>query len=105
MGKLLISLTIGVIAGIIDIIPMFYQKLDRYAIISAFIQWVIAAFIITHIQFGVGGWLKGLIIAVLMALPIITLVMKADVKSVIPILAMSVILGSLVGFAADRFIK
>lgn len=105
MGKLLLSLIIGIIAGVIDIIPMFLQKLDRYSIISAFIQWIIVAFVITHIQFGVGGWLKGLIIAVLMGLPIIVLVMKTDAKSAIPILVMSVILGSLVGFAADRIIK
>lgn len=105
MRKLFITLIIGVIAGIIDIVPMFIQKLDRYSIISAFLQWVIVAFIITHIQFGVGGWLKGLIIAVLMALPIVVLLMKADAKSVIPILVMSVILGSFVGFATDRFIK
>lgn len=105
MSKLLLSLIIGVAAGIIDIVPMIFQKLDRYSIISAFIQWVVVAFVITHIHFGVEGWLKGLIIAVLMALPIIALVMKTDVKSAIPILVMSVILGSLVGFAADRFIK
>lgn len=105
MGKLLISLIIGIVAGIIDIIPMIFQKLDRYSIISAFIQWVIVVFVITHIEFGVEGWLKGLIVAVLMALPIIVLVMKTDTKSVIPILIMSVILGSLTGFAADRLIR
>lgn len=105
MGKLLISLIIGIIAGIIDIIPMFIQKLDKYSIISAFLQWVIVAFVITHIQFGAGGWLKGLIIAVLMALPIVVLVLKTDAKSAVPILVMSAILGSLVGFTADKFIK
>ncbi len=105
MGKLFISLIIGIIAGIIDIIPMFLQKLDRYSIISAFIQWVIVAFVITHIQFGVGGWLKGLIIAVLMALPIIVLVMKTDAKSVIPILIMCAVLGSLIGFIGDRYVR
>lgn len=105
MGKFLLSLLIGAAAGIIDIVPMIFQKLDRYSIISAFIQWVVAAFVITHIHFGVEGWLKGLIIAILMALPIIILVMKTDAKSAVPILVMSVILGSLIGFAADRFIK
>lgn len=104
MEKILITLIIGIIAGTIDIIPMFLQKLDRYSIISAFIQWVVAAFIISNIQFGIGGWLKGLIVGVLMALPIIVLVMKDDIKSAVPILVMSIVLGSLVGFASERFI-
>ena len=105
MGKILLVLILGAAAGIIDIIPMILQKLDRYSIISAFIQWVAAAFVITHIQFGVESWLKGLIVAVLMALPVIVLVMKNDVKSVMPILVMSAILGSVVGLVGDRVIK
>jgi hypothetical protein len=103
MSRLLISLIIGVAAGIIDIVPMFFQKLDKYSIISAFIQWVVVAFVVTHIQFGVEGWLKGLIVAVLMALPVVVLVVKTDAKSAVPILIMSVVLGSLVGFIGDKY--
>ncbi|MCX8129717.1 MAG: hypothetical protein N3I35_06410 [Clostridia bacterium] len=105
MGRIIFSLVIGVVAGIIDIIPMFLQKLDKYAILSAFVQWIILGFIITHIQFGVEGWLKGLIVSVLLALPIIILVMKTDFKSIFPILVMSGILGSLVGFIGDKYVK
>lgn len=105
MNKLLLSLIIGVIAGIIDIIPMFLQKLDKYSIMSAFIQWVIVTFVITHIQFGIEGWLKGLIVAVLMALPIVILVAKTDLKSAIPILIMCIILGSIVGIISNKLIK
>ncbi len=104
MGKIYFTLIAGVLAGTVDIVPMIFQKLDKYSIISAFIQWMVAAFVITHIQFGIDGWLKGLIVAVLMALPIIVLVMKTDVKSAVPILAMSIVLGSLVGFIGDKVI-
>ncbi len=103
MGKLLLVLIIGIIAGIVDIIPMILQKLDKYSIISAFVQWIVVAFVITHIQIGVDGWLKGLIIAILMALPVVILVMKTDAKSVVPILVMCAILGSLVGFLCDKY--
>jgi hypothetical protein len=105
MGKLLIALFIGIIAGVIDIIPMILQKLDRYSIISAFIQWIVATFVIIHIEFGIEGWLKGLIVALLMALPIVVLVMKNDAKSTVPILIMSIVLGSLVGFIGDMYGK
>ena len=36
MEHFLIALTIGVIAGIIDVIPMIMQKMDRFANLSAF---------------------------------------------------------------------
>ncbi|HBV88618.1 MAG TPA: hypothetical protein DEF42_18710 [Desulfosporosinus sp.] len=104
MGKLIMSLMIGLMAGIIDIIPMIFQKLDKYSITSALIQWIVAGYVITHIQIGIKGWLKGLIIAVLMGLPIIVLVMKNDPESTVAILIMCVVLGSLVGFVGDKYV-
>ncbi|MDP4094056.1 MAG: hypothetical protein Q8920_11925 [Bacillota bacterium] len=105
MGNLLITLIIGLVAGVIDIIPMILQKLDRYSIISAFVQWLVVAFVIININFGVEGWLKGLIVAILMALPIVILVMKDDAKSVLPILIMCSILGSLTGYIGDKYVR
>ena len=100
MQGILLSIGIGICAGIIDIIPMIAQKLDKYATVSAFIQWVALGVVITHVYIdGLTGWAKGLVIAVLLTLPIIVIVAKVDSKSVAPILIMTAILGSLVGFA------
>lgn len=102
MIDILISIAIGIAAGIIDVVPMVLQKLDRYAVVSAFVQWVALGIVITHVRIGgLDGWLTGLIVAVLMALPIVIIVAKADKGSIIPILAMSAILGSLVGLAGS----
>lgn len=97
MTRILLSLVLGAAAGIVDIIPMFLQKLDKYSITSAFIQWILLGFVITFIDFGVDGWLKGLIMAVLLSLPVLILVIKSDPKSALPILVMSAVLGSVVG--------
>lgn len=103
MKNVLLSFTLGAVAGIIDIIPMIIQKLDKYSIVSAFIQWLILGFIISFIKIpGVDSWLKGLITAVLAGLPIMILVMKTDPKSVIIILMMSAVLGSAVGFFSAK---
>ncbi|MHB8854821.1 MAG: hypothetical protein ACYC6P_15880 [Ignavibacteriaceae bacterium] len=103
MSKLLISLGIGIIAGIIDVIPMIIQKIDKYAIISAFVHWIVLGFIIFYIQIPVSSWLKGIIIAEVTALPIVILVLKSEPKSVIPILVMSAILGAIVGVTTAKF--
>lgn len=103
MSKLSISLIIGIIAGIIDVTPMIIQKLDKYACLSAFVHWVILGIVISYIEMPVAPWLKGIIIAVLSALPIVILVSKEDPKSIVPILAMSIILGAGVGISTAKF--
>lgn len=103
MKSILLSLALGAVAGIIDVIPMIAQKLDKYSTISAFAQWLVVGFVVTFIKVpGLEGWLKGLVVAVLMSLPIVILIAKTDPKSIIIILLMSAILGSLVGFFSTK---
>lgn len=103
MKKIYLAVILGIIAGIIDIIPMILLRLDNYSILSAFFQWVILGFVITHIEFGIQGWLKGLIIAIILALPIIILTIKSDMTAIMPILIMSAILGSFIGFIGNKY--
>lgn len=105
MMKLLLSVIIGIAAGVIDVIPMFMQKLDRFSILSAFVQWIVVSIVIAYIDFNMPAPLKGLVVAVALALPVVILVAKTDVKSVIPILTMCIILGSIVGFVTEKLIK
>ena len=103
MSKLIISIIIGIIAGIIDVIPMIIQKLDKHTNWSAFIHWVVMGIIISYIQIPLSPWLKGLAIAELSALPVVIIVPKEDKKAIIPILVMSAILGILVGITTAKF--
>lgn len=103
MTKLLIYIVIGVVAGIVDIIPMIIKKMDRFSIISAFVHWVVLGVLIPYVQLPWAGWFKGILIAELSALPIMILVMKDEPESIIPIVTMSAILGAGVGFATARF--
>ena len=103
MSKLIVSIIIGIMAGIVDVIPMIIQKLDKHANWSAFIHWVIMGVIISYIQIPVSPWLKGLIVAELSALPVVIIVSKEDQKAIIPIVVMSAILGVLVGITTAKF--
>ena len=105
MRKIFISLLIGIVAGVIDVLPMILQKIDFYYSLSAFAQWIIVGFVINHIEFGFKSWRKGLIIAELLALPIIIIVIKTDTFAFFPIITMSAILGSIVGFISDKYVK
>jgi hypothetical protein len=100
MKSLFMSMSIGVIAGAIDIIPMLIQKLDRRAIVSALLQYFFVSIVIVNIDLpGVVWWLQGGIISFALALPIIVIVSGSDKKAAPIITTMSVILGTLIGIA------
>jgi hypothetical protein len=104
MKEIIIALLIGIIAGIIDVIPMIIQKLKKRANISAFIHWVFLGLIIPFVHWDIPAWSKGLIIGVLAAIPVLILVSENDRKSIIPIIAFSAILGIGVALAGAKFI-
>ncbi len=104
MNNILIALGIGFIAGIIDVVPMIIQKLDKYSCISAFIHWIVLGLIIPYINWDLQPWLKGLLIAELTAIPIMIIVFPRDPKSLIPMFIFSAILGAAVGVAGAKLI-
>jgi len=105
MDTLLLSVLIGIVAGIVDIIPMMVQKLDKRASISAFLQYFFVSIIIVNIDLPhIAWWLEGGLISVAMALPVVCLVSAEDKKAVPIILTMAAILGTLIGIAG-HFLK
>ena len=100
MENILLTLLIGIIAGIVDIAPMIKMKIDKYATWSAFVFYFTMPFIIFNLDIlNSIWWIKGGIICFVLELPILILVAKEDKKGIIPIAIMSIVLGSLIGIA------
>lgn len=100
MRALLLTLLIGSVTGLIDVLPMVKMKLDRYAISSAFTFYFVMPFVIFNIAFFENlWWLKGGLITLVLAIPTTILASKADKKAVIPISIMAVVLGTGIGIA------
>ena len=94
----LLTLLIGIIAGVIDVLPMIKMKVDKYSCLSAFAYYVILPFVIFGVNwFGDLWWLRGGFVAILMAVPTIVLVTKEDKKSPIMMAVLSIVLGSIIG--------
>jgi len=89
MHHLFIALFIGIVAGVIDVIPMILQKMDKSANLSAFTHWVVLGLIIPFVSWNMAPYLKGLIIAEISAVPILLLVVPKDKKALAPITLMS----------------
>ncbi len=105
MQRLTKALVLGICAGIVDVVPMIAQGLNWYANTSAFIQWVVMGIVITHIEIGIKSWMKGLIVAELCAIPIMIIVSMEGFSAIIPIIAMTAILGSCVGYLGDKYVR
>ncbi|PKL60758.1 MAG: hypothetical protein CVV33_01005 [Methanomicrobiales archaeon HGW-Methanomicrobiales-4] len=66
---------------------------------------MILGFFITYIKIGLQGWFKGLVVAVVLALPIIIITMKIDMTSVLPFWIMSAILGNFIGSMSQKYVN
>ncbi|WP_236263979.1 hypothetical protein [Dysgonomonas sp. Marseille-P4677] len=81
MNALLLSAIIGLIVGIIDIIPMIIQKLPRYSTISAFLFYFFITIIIFHADIPyLSWWLEGALISIAMMSPVLIHVGPTDKK-------------------------
>jgi hypothetical protein len=105
MKKIIIGILLGVIAGIIDVIPMIIQNLPWDANISAFTMWIVVGFLITVIDFKINSVIKGILIAFLVLLPTAILIGWKEPFSLIPIIIMTTILGGLLGLSIHRLSK
>lgn len=105
MKKFTIALLIGLTAGTIDVVPMYFMHLNWYANISALIHWTILGVIIPFVNWDIKPWLKGIIIATICAFPVIIQTLEKDYSSVLPILLSSVILGALIGSVSNKIIS
>lgn len=104
MNNFLIAIIIGLVAGLIDVIPMIIMKLEKSANISAFVHYFVLGLIIPFVGWEMTPWLKGIIISFLTAIPIMVIVYPKDKKAIIPMIIFSLILGAGIGIAGAKFI-
>lgn len=105
MKKIKIGLLLGVVAGIIDVIPMILQDLTWDANLSAFAMWVVVGFFIATIDLKINSIIKGILIAFLALLPTAIIIGWQEPVALIPILIMTTILGGLLGFSINKILN
>ena len=104
-NKLIAGLTIGCIAGVLDITPMIINKLTWDANLSAFSMWIIIGFFLSVTKLKMNGVFKGLLISFLVLLPNLFLIGWEEPVSLFPILIMTAVLGSISGYVFQKIVK
>jgi len=102
---MLLGILIGIICGIIDVIPMILQKLPIDANLSAFSMWVVIGFLLSITDLKINGILKGLIVSYITIIPVTIIIGFKEPFTLIPIFIMTTILGSLAGGLTSIFFK
>jgi hypothetical protein len=97
MREFIWPLLIGIGFGMIDVIPMIKNKLNRFSVASAFVFHLIMPVILANLNLALWWWLKGGIVYAVCALPLVLLIAKDDKKSVPIVLVSSFVIGILVG--------
>ena len=98
MSDIFKGIIAGLLFGIVSIIPMIFMKFEnkQRAMIASFISRFSIGFIIFNLNFPTAGWLKGLVVGLVLSIPdaLIT-------KQYKPILGLGIIGGLICGFFAS----
>lgn len=103
--KISIGLMCGAVSGVVDVIPMIAQNLTWDANLSAFALWLVSGFLVSTSNIELKGAVKGIVISFLVLLPSAILIGWQEPLTLIPITAMTLILGSGLGYAIERLTK
>jgi hypothetical protein len=103
MQKLFIALSIGLAAGILDVIPMLLKKAPLNAWLVPMVHWVIVGVLIAYAKMPLPNWATGLIVALLTTLPTLITYSQTKPQSVLPIAIVSIVFGAIIGVANQRF--
>jgi len=105
MKKVIVGALSGLVAGIIDMIPMMLQKLTWDANLSALTMWIVVGIFISTIDWKINSVLKGVFVSLLVLLPTAILIGWKEPMSLIPITIMTIILGGILGYSVDKITK
>lgn len=103
--NIMIGLLLGVVMGVLDVIPMVIQRLTWDANLSAFFLWIVSGFMLATSNLKLQSTLKGIVIAFLCLLPSVFIIGWEDPVSLAPIGIMTLILGALLGFSYGKLAK
>ncbi len=104
MKGILAALIIGVVAGLLDALPMLWQRQRPRAVLAAFVHWLALGLVIPYLRWGLAPWATGALAGLLLAVPVIVMVSEEEPGAWLPIALSSLVLGAAVGWAGAAWV-
>lgn len=99
MTRFFIALGVGVLAAAIDALPMIMRKMPGLQIASAATQCLVVAQLVFFTALPMPDILKGVLVSIACAAPILLLLAQSDRSALPPVAIMQLILGAADGAA------
>ncbi len=99
MNRFFIVLGVGVLAAAIDALPMIVRKMPALQVASAAAQCLVVALLVFYTVLPMPDILKGVIVSIACAAPILLLLAQSDRSALPPVIIMQLILGAADGAA------
>ena len=99
--KFIVGFVLGAIVGVLGVIPMVMRGLPWQNYLGPITHWIGAGIIIVVSQTNMPSWLKGLVFAELIALPVVVTMFSTNAAFMI--LGGSAVFGPLIAILGDKF--
>ncbi len=86
MKKLVMIVLIGLVLGILDLIPLFLVNAPLFNMLSIIAFWLSATLIIYKVRFFENNAVNGLVVAVLLMIPMALAVSASNAKDFLPMI-------------------
>ena len=103
LRKMIIAVVIGLIAGLLDLIPLVMVGAPLLNMASILMFWVVTGLFVANVTLLKNSILNGLVLSTLNMLPLVMVIYTINPKDFLPMLSMAIILGPLVGYLNGRF--
>ena len=105
MKNNLITIAIGLVAGLLDLIPLIFGDAPLFNLLAIIAFWLCATLFIVKTKLIMNSTANGLLVALTLMVPMALTVAATNPKDFIPMMSMAIILGPLVGFSTGKLVK
>lgn len=104
MDHFTLSLTVGAVVGMLDVVPMIFQKLSARSCLSAFFIYFFAAVIVFHSRLPhLPWWAQGMAVVLMLMIPVLFTFSGKERKAIPVVLFNALFFGFLIS-AAERYL-
>ncbi|MDW7672345.1 MAG: hypothetical protein SCK57_10745 [Bacillota bacterium] len=101
--KTITALIIGLVAGLLDLIPLVMVGVPLLNMMSILMFWVVTSYFVANVTLMKNNLLNGLVLSTVNMLPLVMVIYTINPKDFLPMLSMALLLGPLVGYLNGRF--
>lgn len=104
MRKMVLGLLIGAVLGVVNVAPLLFQELDISVVISNYVIWLVAGFVLSIAQLKMKHVMQGVLIALIVSASSLVYIAASGVAALVWTLIWTVLSGGLMGIFYEKLV-